>query len=209
MIVSPAVVEADMSSANLQPVPDPLTIEALAITPLIAAQSLVTGFLNVLYSDWIDVETSLQSLVIEVISQGYQSAWTYLVCELGGLGPENQTNVVLAIPALHPTVLRWRVYIWAGLHLGFLLCGITFAYWQSHYRHPWVSNPTMIAFQLDTAGIFKEGRVANSKDPWDPTAKYPPGRLKLQDYDHERPGHPRAVTLVQEDLNKLDDVSEN
>ena len=209
MIVSPAVVEANMSSANLQPVPDPLTIEALAITPLIATQSVVTGSLDVLYSDWIDLETSLQSFVMEAISQGYQSAWTYLACELGGLGPENQTSVAFAIPALHPTVLRWRVYTWAGLHLGFLLCGITFAYWHSHYRHPWVSNPTMIAFQLDTAGIFKEGRVANSKDPWDPTAKYPPGRLKLQDYDHERPGHPRAVTLVQEDLNKLDDMPEN
>ena len=32
--------------------------------------------------------------------------------------------------------------------------------------------------------------------------------LQLQDYDHERPGQPRAVTLMQEDSNKLGDVSE-
>ena len=64
----------------------------------------------------------------------------------------------------------------------------------------------MIVFQLDTAGIFKEGRVADVKDPWDPTAKYPAGRLQLQDYDHERPGQPRAVTLLLEDSDKLETV---
>ena len=205
VIVSPAVVEGNVYSANLQPVPDPLTIEALAITPLVAAHSLLTGFADVSSNG---VETSLQSFVMEFVSRAYQSAWSYLVVELDGRGPENQTNVVFAIPASHPTVLRWRVYFWVGLHLGSLLCGITFAYWQSHYRHPWFSNPTMIAFQLDTAGIFKEGKMVNPKDPWDPTAKYPAGRLQLQDYDHERPGQPRAVTLMQEDSNKVGDVSE-
>jgi hypothetical protein len=207
-IISPAVVEGNLYSANLQPVPDPLTIEALAITPSVAAHSLLTGFTDVSSGASNSVETSLQSYAIEFVSRGYQCAWSYLVVELGDLGPENQTNVVFAIPASQPTVLRWRVYFWVGLHLGSLLCGITFAYWQSHYRHPWFSNPTMIAFQLDTAGIFKEGRVVNLKDPWDPTAKYPAGRLQLQDYDHERPGQPRAVILMQEDLNKLGDVSE-
>ena len=66
----------------------------------------------------------------------------------------------------------------------------------------------MIAFQLDTAEIFKKGRVANPKDPWDPTAEYPAGKLQLQDYDHEHPGQPRAVILVQEDTDKLGGVSE-
>ena len=205
IIVSPAIVEGNVYSENLQPVPDPLTVEALAIAPSVAAQSLLTGFIDVSSGS---AGTSLQSLVMEFVSRAYQSAWSYLVVELGGLGPENQTNVVFAIPASRPIVLRWRVYFWVGLHLGSLLCGITFAYWQSHYRHPWFSNPTMIAFQLDTAGIFKEGRVANPKDPWDPTAKYPAGRLQLQDYDHERPGQPRAVTLTQEDWNKFGDVSD-
>jgi len=66
----------------------------------------------------------------------------------------------------------------------------------------------MITFQLDMAGIFKEGNVANPKDPWDPTTKYPAGRLQLQDYDHERPGQPRAVILMHKDSNKLGEVSE-
>ena len=65
----------------------------------------------------------------------------------------------------------------------------------------------MIAFQLDTMGIFKKGGVADSKGPWDPTAKYPDGRLQLQDYDHEHPGQPR-VTLMQEDSNKSGDILE-
>ena len=209
MIVSPAVVEGMIYSPNLQPVPDPLTIEALAITPSVATHTLLTIFTDFSSSNVSNgVESYVESYVIEFVSRAYQSAWSYLVYDLGRLGLENQTNVVFAIPASHPTILRWRVYFWAGLHLVVLLCGVTFAYWHSHYRHPWFSNPTMIAFQLDTAGLFREGRVADPKDPWDPTAKYPAGRLQLQDYDHEHPGQPRAVTLMQEDSNKLGDVSE-
>ena len=209
MIVSPAVVEGMIYSPNLQPVPDPLTIEALAITPLVATHTLLTVFTDFSSSNVSNgVESYVESYVIEFVSRAYQSAWSYLVYDLGSLGLENQTNVVFAIPASHPTILHWRVYFWAGLHLVVLLCGVTFAYWHSHYRHPWFSNPTMIAFQLDTAGLFREGRVADPKDPWDPTAKYPAGRLQLQDYDHERPGQPRAVSLMQEDSNKLGDVSE-
>ena len=207
-IASPAIVEGNVSSANLKPVPDPLTIEALAITPSVLSHSLLARFSDTSPRLSLDGETSVQSFVIEFMSRAYQSAWSELVIELGETGPENQTNVEFAIPASHPTILRWRVCFWAGLHLGVLLCGIIFAYWQSHYRHPWVSNSTMVAFQLDTAGIFKEGRVADPKDPWDPTAEYPAGRLLLQDYDHEHPGQPRAVTLMQEDSNKLGDVSE-
>ena len=84
--------------------------------------------------------------------------------------------------------------------IAILLCGIAFAYWQSRFRHPWFSDPTMIAFQLDTAGIFQKGAVANPKDPWDPDAEYPAGKLQLEDYDHRRPGQPRAVTLIQRDV---------
>jgi hypothetical protein len=220
VIVSPAVVEGIVE--NLQPIPDPLTIEALAITPAVGAYYSLIGSYTfelssaisraVLESPPANLEPtlvpSLESYTIGYVSQAYQSAWSYLMVELGRLGPENQTNVVFAIPASQPTIFRWRVYFWAGLHLGVLLCGITFAYWHSYYRHPWFSNPAMIAFQLDTAGIFKEGRVANPKDPWDPTAEYPAGKLQLQDYNHERPGQPRAVTLIQEDTDKLGDVSE-
>ena len=220
VIVSPAVVEGDV--ANLQPVPDPLTIEALAITPAVAGfYSLINSntfklssavSLAVLDSEPANfvpsLEPSLEITTIYYVSKAYQSAWSYLAFQLGTLGPESQTNVVFAIPASHPTIFRWRVYFWAGLHFGVLICGITFAYWHSYYRHPWFSNPAMIAFQLDTAGIFKEGSVADPKDPWDPTAEYPAGKLQLQDYDPKRPGQPRAVTLIQEDTDKLGDVSE-
>ncbi|KIJ91897.1 hypothetical protein K443DRAFT_685672 [Laccaria amethystina LaAM-08-1] len=204
MIVSPAVVEGNMST--LRPVPDPLTIEALAITPSVATHSLFTGFTDISSGALNGVESYVQRYVTEFVSRAYQSAWSYLAYDLGGLGPDSQTDVTFAIPASHPAILQWRVYFWAGLHVGVLFCGITFAYWQSHYRHPWFSNPRMAAFQLDTAGIYKEGRVADPKDPWDPTAEYPAGRLQLQNYDHERPGQPRAATLIQEDSDKLGDV---
>jgi len=195
-IVSPAVVEGNIDGKNLQPVPDPLTVEALAITPSVGTHTLLTVFADVTT----DVSTPLNSLAIEFVSRAYQSAWSSLVLTLGYIGPNNQTSVSFALPASHPTVTRWRVYVWAGLQLGLLLCGITFAYWQSHFRHPWFSDPTMIAFQLDTARIFQQGAVANPKDPWDPDAEPPAGRLQLEDYDHQRPGQPRAVTLIQRNV---------
>jgi hypothetical protein len=203
-IVSPAVVEGNIDGKNLQPVPDPLTVEALAITPSVGTHTLLTVFADVTT----DVSTPLNSLAIEFVSRAYQSAWSSLVLTLGYIGPNNQTSVSFALPASHPTVTHWRVYVWAGLHIAILLCGIAFAYWQSRFRHPWFSDPTMIAFQLDTAGIFKEGKVTNPKDPWDPDAEHPAGRLQLGDYDHERPGQPRAVTLIQGNVEKLDDTSE-
>ena len=136
MIVSPAVVEANLYSANLQPVPDPLTLEALTITPAVGSyfyqMKFYTNSLSSISLSDINLP-DLQSFVIDYVSQAYQSAWSDLVEKLGDLGPENQTNVVFAIPASHPTIFRTRVYIWAGLHLGVLLCGITFVYWQSHY----------------------------------------------------------------------------
>jgi hypothetical protein len=195
-IVSPAVVEGNIDDKNLQPVPDPLTVEALAIAPSVGTHTLLTVFADVTT----DVSTPLNSLAIEFVSRAYQSAWSSLVLTLGYIGPNNQTSVSFALPASHPTVTRWRVYVWAGLQLGLLLCGITFAYWQSHFRHPWFSDPTMIAFQLDTARIFQQGAVANPKDPWDPDAEPPAGRLQLEDYDHQRPGQPRAVTLIQRNV---------
>jgi len=109
--------------SNLQPVPDPLTIEALAITPLVEAHSLLTGFTYVLSNG---METSLQSSAMESVSWAYQSAWSYLVVELSGLGPENQMSVVFAIPASCPTILQWRstfglVYIWGACYVALLL----------------------------------------------------------------------------------------
>jgi len=52
------------------------------------------------------------------------------------------------------------------------------------------------AFLLDTTGIFKGGEAANAMDPWHPDAKYPAGKLKLNDYDPARPGQPRTVVLL-------------
>ena len=194
-IVSPAVVEGNIDDKDLQPVPDPLTVEALAIAPSVGTHTLLTVFADVTS----DISTPLNSLAIEFVSRAYQSAWSSLVLSLGYIGPNNQTSVSFALPASHPTVTRWRVYVWAGLQLTLLLCGVAFAYWQSHFRHPWFSDPTMIAFQLDTARIFQQGAVA-PKDPWDPDAEYPAGKLQLEDYDHQRPGQPRAVTLIQRNV---------
>ncbi|EDQ98762.1 uncharacterized protein LACBIDRAFT_296756 [Laccaria bicolor S238N-H82] len=195
-IVLPAVVEGNIEDDDMQPVPDPLTIEALAIAPSVGTHTLLTVF-SALTTD---ISTPLNSIAIEFVSRAYQSAWSSLVLTLGSIGPNNETSVAFALPASHPTVTRWRVYLWTGIQLLLFLCGVAFAYWQSRFRHPWFSDPTMIAFQLDTAGLFQQGAVADPKDPWDPDAEYPAGTLQLEDYDQQRPGQPRAVTLIHRDV---------
>ena len=132
-IVSPAVVEGNIDGKNLQAISDPLTVEALAIAPSVGTHTLLTVFADIAT----DVSTPLNSLAIEFVSRAYQSAWSSLVLTLGYIGSNNETSVAFALPASHPTVTRWRVYVWAGLHIVILLCGIAFAYWQSCFRHPW------------------------------------------------------------------------
>lgn len=189
-IVSPTVVQGHMD--RVHPISDPLTIEALAITPSVGTHIAFSA-----YADPVpNYSSTYQDVAIEFVSRSYQSAWSSLATILGSVARHNQTSVLIAVSASHPSVLRWRVYLWAGLHLAVLLGGITFVYYQSQFHHPWVSDPTTAAFELDTTGIFKEGGAANSMDPWNPRAKYPAGKLKLNDYDPTRPGQPRTVVLV-------------
>ena len=190
-IVSPTVVQGDMG--RVHPISDPLTIEALAITP-----SVGTSILFSIYADPVpsDSSSTYQDMAIEFVSRSYQSAWSSLATVLGGVAQNNQTSVLIAVPASRPSVVLWRVYFWAGLHLAVLLGGIAFVYFQSRFHHPWISHPMTAAFLLDTTGIFKEGGAANAMDPWNPDAKYPAGKLKLNDYDPTRPGQARTVVLV-------------
>ncbi|EDR01498.1 uncharacterized protein LACBIDRAFT_333257 [Laccaria bicolor S238N-H82] len=189
-IVSPTVVQGHMGSVH--PIADSLTIEALAITP-----SVTTHILYNAYADPVpDDSSTIQDLAIEFVSRSYQSAWSALAYVLGDVAQHNQTSVLIAVPASHPSLVLWRVYFWAGLHLAVLLGGIAFVYFQSRFHHPWISHPMTAAFLLDTTGIFKEGGAANAMDPWNPDAKYPAGKLKLNDYDPTRPGQARTVVLV-------------
>ena len=190
VIVSPTVVQGHMG--RVHPISDPLTIEALAIAP-----SVGTSILFSIYADPVPSDSStLQDIAIEFVSRSYQSAWSSLATVLGSVAQHNQTSVLIAVPASRPSVVLWRVYFWAGLHLAVLLGGIAFVYFQSRFHHPWISHPMTAAFLLDTTGIFKEGGAANAMDPWNPDAKYPAGKLKLNDYDPTRPGQARTVVLV-------------
>jgi hypothetical protein len=189
-IVSPTVVEGHMN--RVHPISDPLTIEALAITPAVGTHIAFAA-----YADPVpNYSSTFQDVAVEFVSRSYQSAWSSLATVLGDVAQHNQTNVLVAVSASRPSVLRWRVYFWAGLHLAVLLGGITFVYYQSRFHHPWVSHPMTAAFELDTTGIFKEGGTANAMDPWNPDAKYPAEKLKLNDYDPTRPGQPRSVVLM-------------
>jgi hypothetical protein len=189
-IVSPTVVQGDMDYVDR--IADPLTIEALAITPSVGTLIAFSA-----YADPVtNYSSTYQDVAIEFVSRSYQSAWSSLATILVDGTQQNQTSVMIAVSASHPSVLRWRVYFWAGLHLAVLLGGITFVYYQSRFHHPWVSHPMTAALLLDTTGICKEDGVANAMDPWNPDAKYPDVKLKLNDYDPTRPGQPRSVVLM-------------
>ena len=189
-IVSPTVVQAHMG--HVHPIADPLTIEALAITPSVGTHIAFSAYADPVPDD----SSTYQDVAIEFVSRSYQSAWSSLAFELGNVAQYNQTSVMIAVSASHPSLLRWRVCFWAGLHLAVLLGGITFFHFQRRFHHPWVSHPMTSAFLLDTTGIFKEGEAVNAMDPWDPDVKYPAGKLELNDYDPTRPGQPRTVILI-------------
>ena len=75
----------------------------------------------------------------------------------------NATTVQIALPTLSAKIISWRVYLWVALHLWVLVLGLLFTYVQSHCDHPWVDDPTMAVFWMDTRAALQ--RVS---DPWQP-----------------------------------------
>ena len=153
-LVSPNVVESEVSYES-SIMGNAVTPGALALAPLIAA-----NFLLLNYAVPFNYGTR-RNLGIELTSRAYQAAWAAMV-DLTTTSA-NPTTVQIALPTLSAKIIYWRVYLWIALHLWVLVLGLLFTYVQSHCDHPWVDDPTMAVFCLDTRAALQP-----VSDPWQP-----------------------------------------
>ena len=156
-IISPNVVEAE---APFSPIGNPFTSGALGLTP-----ALVTNLLLSTYAIPSNYGTR-RNFAIELASRAYQAAWA----ASSDLAPIvfDSTTVQIALPTLRAKVIRWRVYLWVGLHLWVLALGLLFVYVHSRCDHPWVQDPTMAVFWLDTRAALTKSDAQLVWDPWQP-----------------------------------------
>ena len=155
-IISPNVVEAQVPFSL---VGNEFTSQALGITPYLAANLFLPN-----YAIPLDYGTN-RNLAIELTSRAYQAAWATLVEYFSG-NTNNSATVQIAVPTLRAKVIHWRVYLWVALHLWVLALGLLFTYIQSHCDHPWVEDPTMAVFWLDTRAVFTKLDGQFAWDSW-------------------------------------------
>ncbi|EDR03766.1 uncharacterized protein LACBIDRAFT_331186 [Laccaria bicolor S238N-H82] len=144
--------------------------EALGIAPLLAANFFLSN-----YAIPLNFGTN-RNLGIELASRAYQAAWAALADYY--TASANATTVQIALPTLRAEITHWRVYLWVALHLWVLALGLLFAYIQSRCDHPWVEDPTMAVFWLDTTAALQ--RVS---DPWQPGRELREGGMLILEYN--------------------------
>ncbi|EDR01126.1 uncharacterized protein LACBIDRAFT_333514 [Laccaria bicolor S238N-H82] len=161
-IISPNVVEAQPPFTLIG---NPFTSGALGLTP-----ALVTNLVLSTYAIPLNYGTR-RNLAIELTSRAYQAAWASST-DLGRVVFDIAT-VQIALPTLRAEIIRWRVYLWVALHLWVLALGLLFIYIQSHCDHPWVEDPTMAVFWLDTRAVLTKSDRQLVWDPWRPGTEIP------------------------------------
>ena len=155
-IISPNIGEAQVPFSL---VGNELTLQALGIMPYLAANLFLPN-----YAIPLDYGTN-RNLAIELTSWAYQAAWAALAEYFSG-NANNSTTVQIAVPTLCAKVIHWGVYLWVALHLWVLALGLPFTYVQSHCDHPWVKDPTMAVFWLDTRAVFTKSDGQFAWDSW-------------------------------------------
>jgi hypothetical protein len=158
-VISPSVVEAQ---APFTLFGDSFTSYALGMVPFLGTQLLLSNNTPPLNYG------TRRNLVMGLTSLAYQTAWA-AISDLFLLHLDN-TTVQIALPTLRAKVIHRRVYLWVALHLWVLALGLLFTYVQSYCDHPWVEDPTMAVFWLDTRAVLtKDGQL--DWDPWQPGTK--------------------------------------
>jgi hypothetical protein len=160
--VAPNVVEAQ--APGFSPIGNPFTSGALGLTPILVANLLLSK-----YAIPLNYSGTRRNLAIELTSRAYQAAWA-ASSDLAPMAVDT-TAVQIALPTLRAKVIRWRVYLWVALHLWVLALGLLFVYVQSHCDHPWVEDPTMAVFWLDTRAVLSDPEGQRASDPWQPGTK--------------------------------------
>ena len=158
-IISPNVVEAQAPS-SIQVDGNAQVLSALGLAPILAANFFLSD-----YAIPLNYGTR-KNLGIELTSRAYQVGWAASADYFTASG--NATTVQIALPTLRANVIQWRVYLWVVLHLWVLSLGLLFAYIQSHCDHPWVDDPTMAIFWLDTRAVLTKLDGELVWDPWQP-----------------------------------------
>ena len=141
-LISPTVVQAE---DPIQIIPDSFTSMALALAPSLSTYLIFSGF--ALPQNYV----TRKNFVIELTSRAYQAGWGAYSGYFGS--QEGDTAVQIAVPTLRAKVIPWRVYLWLGLHFSVIGLGLLFVYIQSRCDHPWVDDPTLAVFWLDTCAV--------------------------------------------------------
>lgn len=166
---SPSVIQSDRNLLSLTP--DSLTAEALAISPYVG--------MNLMVTEWaVPPIDSTKDRAIEFLSRSYQAAWSSLTDSLGQ--KSFTSDVQYAVPTTQAKVTTWRVLFWVALHLIVMLAALfSFASHQST-SYPWLRNPALAVLFLDTEELRRR-EVWGENDPWEPDPKTPDVTLSLAD----------------------------
>ena len=156
-IVSPNVVETQAPSSI---VGSAQSLVALGLAPGMASTFFLSN-----YAIPVNYGTN-RNFAIELTSRAYQAAWTAYV-DYNTIST-NVTAVQIALPTLRAKIIHWRVYLWAAMHLWVLVLGLLFTYIQSHCDHPWVEDPNMAVFWLETSAVLTKSDGQLVLDPWKP-----------------------------------------
>ncbi|EDR01125.1 uncharacterized protein LACBIDRAFT_333513 [Laccaria bicolor S238N-H82] len=188
-IISPNVVEAEAASFSL--IGNPFTSYALGLSPVLGTNLMLST-----YATPVNFRT-VEDFAIQLTSRAYQAVWA----ALSDLHSTNYraTSVQIALPTLRAKIIHWRVYLWVVLHLWVLALGLLFVYIQSRCDHPWVEDPTMAVFWLDTRAVLPDPGGQRVSDPWQPGTviredEY--GRLVL---DHIEAGQRSVQVMIRKD----------
>lgn len=169
---SPAVFQSDRNLLTLAP--DSLTAEALAISPYVGMNLMVTQWAFPPDPPFKDAKER----TIEFLSRSYQASWSSLTDSLGQRSLT--TDVQIAVPTTQAYVTKWRVLFWVGLHLIVILAAVfSFAMHQST-SYPFLSNPALAVLFLDTEELRRR-EVWGENDPWEPDVNAPDVMLSLAD----------------------------
>ena len=168
---SPAVIQSDIKRLTLAP--DPLTAEALAISPYVGMNLMVTGW--ALPPD--PPFKTAKERATEFLSRSYQAAWSSLTDSLGQ--KSLTTDVQIAVPATQAHITKWRVLFWVALHLIVVLAGLFSFVLHQSTSYPWLENSAFAVLFLDTEELRRK-EVWGENDPWDPDARTPDVALSLR-----------------------------
>ena len=178
-LISPTVVQAEDS---IQIIPDSFTSMALGLAPSLSTYLIFSGFaVPQNYG-------THRNFVIELTSRAYQAAWGAYSDGFGS--QEGDTAVQIAVPTLRAKVIPWRVFLWVGLHFSIIALGLLFVYIQSRCDHPWVEDPTLAVFWLDTSAV-SHGSDIHSTD----TEKSEAGLRRDEMLVLENAGHPSRLVM--------------